>query len=359
MRIAVDCHMVGQPRAGDAGNGRYAARLVAALLATRSDGDEVAAFTAYPEARTLLPGARHLAVPRSNVRRLALAAPRHAAAARLDAALFHYVAPPVRTCRQLLVIHDPSFLLFPEWIDRRARWLLRAAVPVAARRADMIVAVSHAAKQDLVAALRLEPERVHVVRTHPAPVFTPDGQAADRVHERFGLRRYLLAVGDVNPRKNLVALAEAVATLGRPDLELALVGRPGFRGREILSRCRARWLGHVTDEELADLYRAAAVTAYPSLYEGFGIPVLEALACGSPVVASRRGAIPEAAGDAAILVEPDVQGLAEGIRAALEPAESDRLRAAGPRQAASFSVEATGQAGWAAFRAAATAEPAR
>jgi glycosyltransferase involved in cell wall biosynthesis len=106
----------------------------------------------------------------------------------------------------------------------------------------------------------------------------------------------------------------------------------------------------VGDEDLADLYRAAAVTCYPSLYEGFGLPVLEAMACGSPVVASARGAIPEVAADAALLVAPSADGIAEGLRAALEPAVADRLRAAGPARAAAYSPEGMGRAGWAAVR---------
>jgi glycosyltransferase involved in cell wall biosynthesis len=109
----------------------------------------------------------------------------------------------------------------------------------------------------------------------------------------------------------------------------------------------------VSDADLADLYRAAAVTAYPSLYEGFGLPVVEAMACGSPVVASDRGAIPEVAGDAAILVEPSARGIALGLRAALDPEVAARLRAAGPPRAATYTQKGMGRAAWAAAREAA------
>jgi glycosyltransferase involved in cell wall biosynthesis len=271
----------------------------------------------------------------------------------MEAALFHYVGPLRPSCPTLLVVHDVSFRLYPQWLDRRARMVLNALVPAAVRRSRLVIAVSHAAKEDIVATFAVDPERVRVIRTHPDPVFSPRPDADRRVRERFGLERYVLAVGDVNPRKNLPALAEAVRRLGDPDLELALVGRPGRDGQAILAECRGRWLGEVTDEELADLYTAATVTCYPSLYEGLGIPVLEAMACGSPVVASRRGAIPEAAGEAAVLVEPAPDAIAEGLRAALEPATRDRLATAGPQQAATFSAQATGEAGWAAFREAA------
>jgi glycosyltransferase involved in cell wall biosynthesis len=109
----------------------------------------------------------------------------------------------------------------------------------------------------------------------------------------------------------------------------------------------------VDDADLADLYRAAAVTAYPSHYEGFGLPVLEAMACACPVVASDRGAIPEVAGDAAILVEPSPRGIAEGLRRAMEPETAARLREAGPARAARYTQEGMGRAAWAAVREAA------
>lgn len=351
MRVAVDCHMLGQPQAGDAGNGRFAARLVAALQATGAAEDAVTALVAYPGADGALPaGTTRYDVPAGNIARLTLGAGRALRAEDVQAALFHYVAPFRSGCPTLLVVHDVSFRLHPQWLDRRARVLLNTLVPASIRRSRLVIAVSHAAKEDVVSVFGVHPDRVRVIRTHPDPVFSPRPDAEHRVRERFELDRYVLAVGDLNPRKNLPALAEALRRIGDPDLELALVGRPGRDGQAILTECRGRWLGEVTDEELADLYSAATVTCYPSLYEGLGIPVLEAMACGSPVVASRRGAIPEAAGDAAILVEPDAGAIAEGLRAAMEPGTGDRMRDAGPLQAATFSMVATGEAGWAAFR---------
>lgn len=354
MKVAIDCHMLGQPQAGDAGNGRYAARLVAALQTTGGSGDSVAALVAYPGAEEALPSdTQTLAVPAGNVSRLAAGAARALREGGVEAATFHYIAPLRPRCPTLLVVHDVSFKLHPEWLDRRSRVVLNRLVPGSIRRSRLVVAVSHAAKEDIVAVFGVDPDRVRVIRTHPDPVFSPRTDADRRVHERFGLERYVLAVGDLNPRKNLPALAEAVRRMGDPGVELALVGRPGRDGQAILNECRGRWLGEVTDEELADLYSAAAVTCYPSLYEGLGIPVLEAMACGSPVVASRRGAIPEAAGDAAILVEPSPEAIAEGLHAALEPRTANQMRAKGPEQAATFSAEATGTSGWAALREAA------
>ncbi|MGB1377477.1 MAG: glycosyltransferase family 4 protein, partial [Miltoncostaeaceae bacterium] len=195
------------------------------------------------------------------------------------------------------------------------------------------------------------PAKVYVVRTYPAPVFTPDptGAAADRVFARFGLKRYVLAVGDIHPRKNIGALARAMALMSDPDLELALVGRPALGGEQIVRGARAHWLGHVDDPHLADLYRAAAVVAVPSLYEGFGLPILEAMASGAPVVASNRGAMPEVAGDGALITDPTPNALAVAIREAMEPATGERLRAAGVAQAAAFTDRAMGEAAWQAL----------
>lgn len=354
--VAVDCHMVGQAAAGDAGNGRYAATLTAALAATAGDGDEVASLVATPlAARALSRHGRTVGVPSADVPRLARAAPRALADIEADAAVFTYVSPGWNPCPVLLAVHDATFMTDPGWLGARARMVLRGLVPRSARRARLVLVLSETAGVDVAHALKLPPGKVRVVSPHPAPVFTPgDGAAAaERVRARFGLERYCLAVGDLGPRKNLAALGAAVRSLPAGSLELALVGKPGPDGERIAGEAGGRWLGHVDDETLADLYRAAAVTAYPSLYEGFGLPALEAMACGSPVVASDRGALPEVTGGAAVLVEPSARGIADGLRAALDETVSARLRTAGPARAGHYTQEAMGRAAWAAVREAA------
>ncbi len=138
--------------------------------------------------------------------------------------------------------------------------------------------------------------------------------------------------------------------VAHPGLELALVGRAALGGEQIIQGANARWLGRVSDDELADLYRAATVVAVPSLGEGFGLPILEAMACGAPTVASNRGAMPEIASEGALVADPTPDALADAIREALDPIVADRLRTAGPVQAGTFTPEAIGRAGWHALR---------
>ena len=353
MRVAVDCHMVGQPEAGDAGNARFHTLLTHALANTAANGDDVLALIAHPAARPLLDGTRLVNVPAGNVPRLAWGAAKVLAREQAAAAIFSYITPMRAPCPPLVVVHDVTFRLYPQWFSRRVRALLGTLVPRSVRHAARVVTVSETSKADLVATLGVDPDRISIVTNVPAPSFAPRPDAAARVHRRFSLDRYCLAVGDVHPRKNLAALAEALGMLADPHLELAIVGNAGHRGTQIITASGARWLGPLGDDDLADLYSAAAVTCYPSLYEGFGLPVVEAMACGCPVVASNRGAIPEVAGDAAILVEPAPAAIAEGLRAALEPATADALRAQGLRRAAMFTLPAMGEAAWDAIRMAA------
>ena len=355
MIAAVDAHMVGQPAAGDAGNGRFHTLLIQALGQTAADGDRVAALIAHDAARELIgPGPAYAEVSAHNGRRLAIDVPRTLREMGADAAVFSYVVPPRSPCPRVVVVHDVLFRLHPEWFSRRVRTLLNRLVPLSLRRARSIVTVSQTSRADLIDAFDVDPARVHVVTNVPAPAFHPREGAADRVRERHGLDRYCLYVGDVHPRKNLVALAEAIRLVGDRDLRLAVVGRAGHRGEELIAASGGIWLGPQGDQELADLYSAAAVTCNPSLYEGFGLPVVEAMACGSPVVASHRGAIPEVAGDAALLVEPYPGPIADGIRAALEPATAEHLRRAGRERASLFSMDTMGAQGWDAIRAATT-----
>jgi len=351
----VDAHAVAQPTPGDAGNARWIKNLIHALVATAGPDDSVLAMIAHDQARERIdPAVPLIEVTDRNVSRLLRGAPRVMQRARADIGVFNYVVPFRGRTPSAVVVHDAAFVTNPGWFSRRDREVLGRLVPWAIRRASVVIGVSFAAAAEITEIFDIPPHKVHVVRTYPAPVFTPDpsGQAAERVFSRFGLRRYVLAVGDIHPRKNIGSLARAMALMGDPDLQLALVGRPALGGEQIVQGANAHWLGRVTDEQLVDLYRAAAVVCVPSLYEGFGLPILEAMACGAPVVASNRGAMPEIAGEGAITTDPTPNGLALGIREALDAAQAERLGVAGVQQATNFSEQAMGEAGWAAARAA-------
>ncbi len=235
---------------------------------------------------------------------------------------------PVRSRTPVVVnVHDLAVFRHPETFNSWTRTYSRALVPKVARAARRVITGSEFAKRELVELLRLPAERIRVIPHAVDKVFSPDGPVAEG--------EYVLAVGTLEPRKNLPRLAESVQRLG---LELRVVGARGWGRVELPGSVRL--LGEVADEELAALYRGALCLAYPSLYEGFGIPVLEALACGCPVVTSAGGACEEVAGGAAVLVDPlDVDAIAAGIERA-----DGSLRAAGLERAAQFSWTASAAA---------------
>ena len=205
--------------------------------------------------------------------------------------------------------------LFPRW----HRLSGRAGIGPVARAATGIVAVSEFTKREAVELLGVPAERVTVVGNAVEPHFTPRGTVSQG--------EYVLAVGTLEPRKNLRRVAAAAARLG---VELRVVGARGWGGVETPG-----WAGEVSDEQLVELYRGARALVFPSLYEGFGIPILEAMACGTPVVTSRGGATEEVAGGAAVRVDPlDEEAIAAGIEAAA--GRREQLRALGLARAAEF-----------------------
>jgi glycosyltransferase involved in cell wall biosynthesis len=213
---------------------------------------------------------------------------------------------PFRARRPLVVtVHDLAVLRHPEWFNRWTAAYSRAAVPRVVRAASRVIAVSEFTRRELVELLRTPPEKIHVVPNAVEDVFTPDGPRADG--------DYVLAVGTLEPRKNLERIAAAV------EGELRVVGGKGWGGVELPGH--VTWLGDVGDEELAALYRGARCLVYASLYEGFGIPVAEALACGCPIVTSRDSPMAEIAGEDATYVDPrDVASIRDGIARTVAPA---------------------------------------
>jgi glycosyltransferase involved in cell wall biosynthesis len=227
--------------------------------------------------------------------------------------------PARRGLPTVLTVHDLAILRSPEAFPRWHRLYGRAGLVRVLREADAVVAVSELTKRETVALAGISPERIRVVPNGVDPVFTQDGPRADG--------DYVLAVATLEPRKNLARVVEAARVAG---VELRVVGARGWGGVEVEG-----WVGEIPDAELAALYRGARCVLYPSLYEGFGLPVLEAMSSGVPVVTSRGTAMEEVAGGAAVLVDPlDVEAIAEGIRSA--DAERDLLVPRGLARAGEF-----------------------
>jgi glycosyltransferase involved in cell wall biosynthesis len=244
-----------------------------------------------------------------------------------------YRAPFRSTMPLVVTVHDVALLRHPEVFNRWSRAYGRFAVPRVVRAARLLIAVSEFTRNELVELLAVDGNRIRVVPNGISAVFRPDGPAADG--------NYVLAVGTLEPRKNLPRLIEATRGL---DAELRIVGARGW-GDVHVDESGVRWLGEVPDEELAILYRGARCVAYPSLYEGFGYPVAEAMACGTPVVTSAGGATEEIAGGAAVLVDPlDPESIRAGIdesiarRDELVPKGLERAKAFAPARFAEATV---------------------
>lgn len=271
-----------------------------------------------------------------------LALPARATASRARAILCPANLAPLASRRTVVVLHDVAPLREPAWYsDLYVRWQ-RAVLPRIARRAALIITPSAFSRDEVVDLLGVPAERVVVVPGGVDPRFTPaaDPAPARAAHGLGATDPYVLTVASRTARKNLAVLDLAARRLAARGVRLVAAGgdRPQFRGEGETAGVRA--LGHVDDALLPGLYAGAAAFVLPSLYEGFGLTALEALAAGVPVVAADRGALPEVCGDAAQLVDPTD---AEAIAAALERALDDpaRWRAAGPPRAAPLTWDAT------------------
>lgn len=270
-----------------------------------------------------------------------------------DAELFHateHLLPPLGDLPTVLTVHDLIFERFPAYHKRSNYVYLRWAMPLFCRRARAIIAISENTRQDIVDHYHVSPAKIAVIPEAAAPSFVPQPpEVVAQVRERYGLpERYALAVGTLEPRKNLARLVDACGPLFDEGLldALVLVGArgwlyEGFFAHLAASPWRERIIlpGYVREQDLPAIYSGASVTAQPSLYEGFGLPVLEAMACGSPVCASATSSLPEVGGDAALYFDPeDVQEMSETLRAVVgDAARRQQMREAGLARARQFS----------------------
>ncbi len=266
--------------------------------------------------------------------------------------LFHqpdFVLPPVRQgTPTLLTVHDLSFVQEPDSVMPGMTRHLNRWVPWSVARADHVIAVSKATRQDLIALYGTPPEKIsvlyHGVTADFKPIEDRSMLTAVRQKYRLGDRPYILSLGTVQPRKNYQRLVQAFAQLD-PSYALVIAGSKGWGGEGILAEVeklglaeRIHFPDFVADVDLPALYSAASLFAYPSLYEGFGLPVLEAMACGTPVVASKRSSLPEVVGEAGLLVDPlDVTAIAAAMAQVLADEDlHQRLSELGRLQAAKF-----------------------
>jgi glycosyltransferase involved in cell wall biosynthesis len=277
-------------------------------------------------------------------------------------ALYHatdFTLPPTLPgVRTLLTVHDLSFVRAPETATPVLKAYLDKVVPRSVRRATHVLADSQATKDDLVALYDTPPDKVTVLLGGVNPEFRPvtDMNARRAVRQRYQIpdNPYIFSIGTVQPRKNYARLIEALAALGQEgeDVHLVIAGGRGWLDGPIYQSVedfglgeRVHFTGFVRDEDLPALYAEARCLAYPSLYEGIGLPVLEAMACGIPVVTSNISSMPEVAGDAALLIDPyDVDALADALRRLLtdESLRSDLIRR-GFDQAACFTWDRAAQ----------------
>jgi len=352
MRVVVDVAPLSHPRTGI---GNYLVGLIGGLAAVAGDRHVVQGFAPTSlrgpaRIRAALDGtgvdARLWRLPWSHAARTAWSRLGHPAAERLlggfDALLFSdWMYPPQRGGVRATVIHDLVPVHHPEWCTPRTVSMHTSKYANAARTCDVVFANSAYTAADVVATLGVPADRVEVALPGLVPGMTPDGH-------RFappgpaGARPYVLGVGTLEPRKNLLGLVDAWRLLG-DDVPLVLAGGEGWGVQPGLDDPRIVKLGYVPTHELAPLYRGAAAFVFPSRMEGFGLPIVEAMACGTPVVASSHPSLDEASGGVALRADPDdPEAIAEAIREALRGREE--LVPAGLAHAAGFRWDTTATA---------------
>ena len=348
MRVGIDVHTLGRRKTG---NETYVRGLLEGLAALPPDELE---FVYYYTGRPELPPARGAArrlVPHHPLVRIPLSFPLAFARDRIDVAHFQYLSPPVCPCPVVLSVHDISYEFHPEYFSPLERLRLRAMIPFAIRRAAQIITLSDFSRRQIQQRYGVREERITITPLAASAAFrrASAGEAPGGPVAALGVEGpYILAVGNLQPRKNLMRLVSAYAALrkaGQLEHRLVLVGPRAYGAEGFLQRVRALGLeshvtvtGYVAEEQLVALYQGADMFVYASLYEGFGLPILEAMACGAPVIASNVASMPEVAGAAALLVDPlsEAELAAAMSRLAGSASLRSELRERGFEQAARF-----------------------
>ncbi len=327
MIIGIDAHTVGQKHTG---NETYALNLIRCLQRE----DLAGSYRIYLTRNGLVSGeidangnATLVKVPESSWSRFAVALPLDIARHPIDLLHVQYVAPPGVRARLVTTIHDISYIHLPQQIGVLARMRVERLFPATARRSDQIITGSAATKRDLIEHFRIEDEKILVIPYGVSDAFRrlADQSEVDAVLQSRGLERgYILYVGALQPRKNIARLLQAYDLLKQAERvpeKLVILGKKAWLYQDVLDTHRSLsskddvvFLDYVPEAELPHIYNGAKVFVYPSLYEGFGLPPLEAMACGVPVAVSAAPAMPEVVGNAGVYFDPrSVESIAEGM----------------------------------------------
>jgi glycosyltransferase involved in cell wall biosynthesis len=359
LRIAIDAHSVGT-RLG--GNESYATNLIEAL-AEIDNVNQYTIFVTRREARERF-GNRwpnfhvRATLPHTPFVRIPLTLSAELRRNRVDVLHVQFTSPPFSPCPVVVSIHDLSFEHLPQTFKRRSRLQLRLTVRRSARNAAQVIALSEHTRMDLINTYNLRPEKVNVVPIAAPAAFAPvrDNNELQRVRQTYGIGPdYILSVGSIQPRKNLRRLVEAYSLLRHERTEgklpqLVLVGKNAWLYEETLRSLKDLKVGvsviltgYVPESDLPALYSGALCFVYPSYFEGFGLPPLEAMKCGAPVIVGNKTSLPEVVGEAALMVDPfDVNAIAGAIQKMISDSHlRSELRVKGLERAKRFDWKET------------------
>ena len=361
MHIAIDAHSVGAQLGG---NESYAINLIEAL----AEIDQTNRYTLYVTKQAAIdrfdkrwPNFKvKQTLPHTPLVRIPLTLSRELRRNPVDVLHVQYTAPPFAPCPVVTTIHDLAFEHLPETFNRRSWMQMRLTVRMTARRAAHIITVSEYSRRDISATYGIAPQRITVTPEAAPPNFLPVDNETElrRIRESYGIQEnYILSLCSIQPRKNLVRLIEAYSCLRgvRPGFklpQLVLAGKRGWLDSETFRAAERNALGndllftgYVAERDLPGLYSGAICFVYPSYFEGFGLPVVEAMQCGVPVIAGNRTSLPEVVGEAGLLFDPfDTQALVKALAHVIDDSEYRAgLRSKGLERARNFNWKTTAQ----------------
>lgn len=351
MNIAIDVHSLGSRAAG---NETYYQQLLRGLALDGSQ-NQYTLFYTHPEAPQSNPADnrfRWITIPQNPLLRLGISLPRQVKQVAPDVFHCQYIAPPFLSSKMVVTIHDLAHEHLPGFAHPLETLVMRKLVRATAKRADRILTVSNFCAADIARTYQIAPEKIVVACPAVSEQFRPRdrGIAQEAVARKYGIEPpFLLYVGRIQARKNIGRLVEAYARLQQqgPAPKLVMVGKPDWGFRQLQNtidalnlRSRVVLPGYISGDDLPLFYNAAELFVFPSLFEGFGLPVLESMASGAPTITSRGSSLEEVAGDGALIVDPyDVQSLSDAMGKLLNDADLRRdLVARGLRRSKQFTV---------------------